>query len=87
LLALPGRRCRSTVDGLPLSPLRVTTKLIVVAGPPGSPSVAVASAIDRVGRSLSRMVPVATARLIVALLAPLRFDGEVLGVFRAAGHR
>jgi hypothetical protein len=54
-----------------LSPLRVTVKLIVVAGPPGSPSVAVASAIDRVGRSLSRMVPVATARLMVALLASL----------------
>ncbi|EXI79924.1 MAG: hypothetical protein AW10_02069 [Candidatus Accumulibacter appositus] len=40
------------------------------------PSVAVASAIDSVGKvgivSLSIMVPVAMARVIVALLAPLR---------------
>ena len=43
-----------------MSPLRVTTKLMVVADPPGSPSLAVASAIDSVGWSLSRIVPVPT---------------------------
>ena len=66
-----------TVDGLPLSPVRVTVKLIVLAGPPGSPSVVVASAIDTVGRSLSMIVPVATAWLMAALLALLRVTVKV----------
>ena len=60
-----------TVDGLPLSPVRVTVKLIVLAGPPGSPSVVVASAIDTVGRSLSMIVPVATRLPGDALLLTL----------------